>query len=163
MTRTLILTAALAWLGLPALAEAQDRSLDRTIVHFYRHYLGRRPSPEEVANWANQVRAGMTLQTAEAGFLGSDEYYRRSVADPWEFVAALYRDVLGRYPSASEVEGQLAGWRALRGDRMRFAQEFLKGAEAERRSPPRWTPPPLPPEEYRYDRTPEYRYRDYRR
>jgi hypothetical protein len=158
MTRTLILTAALAWVGLPLVAEAQD-SADRMVTQFYRRYLGRWPSPEEVANWANQLRAGTSLQTVEAGFLGSDEYYRRNGADPWEYVASLYRDVLGRYPSASEVQGQLNGWRALRGDRMRFAQEFLKGAELERRTQPRRSLPPLPLEEYRYrDRViPDYR------
>ncbi len=75
----------------------------RLITGSYQQYLGRGPDGAGLAQWLVLMNRGLTIQEMERGFLASDEYYGRAGGNARGWVAALYRDVLGRAPSASET------------------------------------------------------------
>lgn len=75
----------------------------RLIRAAYQDYLGRSPDAQGLANWLAAMRGGMRIQEMEAGFLASTEYYGRAGGTPQAWVVAMYGDVLGRTPGASEV------------------------------------------------------------
>ncbi|HMO10521.1 MAG TPA: DUF4214 domain-containing protein [Actinotalea sp.] len=93
----------------------------------YRRYLGRSPEPAGLASWLAAMRAGMHVQQMESGFLASPEYYTRAGGTPAGWVAALYRDVLGRGAGQQEV----ASWVAVLPARGReaVARGFLYSTE----------------------------------
>ncbi|MGI8756835.1 MAG: hypothetical protein ACR2MB_13450 [Acidimicrobiales bacterium] len=67
----------------------------------YLRLLGRTASPSSVAFWSGQVARGMSYETFERRLLSSTEFARRHPSDA---VAALYQVVLGRAPTAHEVD-----------------------------------------------------------
>jgi hypothetical protein len=70
----------------------------------YQLLLGRNPDGSGRAFWTSVLDAGAHNEAVEAGFAASDEYYAvRGGGSPSGFVRALYRDFLGRTPSASEA------------------------------------------------------------
>jgi hypothetical protein len=70
----------------------------------YQLLLGRNPDGSGRAFWTSVLDAGAHNEAVEAGFAASDEYYAvHGGGSPSGFVRALYRDFLGRTPSASEV------------------------------------------------------------
>ncbi|WP_372595184.1 DUF4214 domain-containing protein [Actinotalea sp.] len=69
----------------------------------YQEYLGRSPDPAGLSTWLGAMSRGMTVQQVEAGFVASDEYWAKAAGTPSTWVTQLYRDVLHRTPSSSEV------------------------------------------------------------
>jgi len=63
---------------------------------WYLRYLGRHADPAGLHDHVRAIRHGTPLDVVEAAILGSPEYYVRNGNTPEGFVAALYRDVLGR-------------------------------------------------------------------
>ena len=58
----------------------QDRELyreERFIVHLYRGFLGRQPSPEEVRTWSGRMGGGASPGDLVRAFMDSDEYFIR--------------------------------------------------------------------------------------
>ena len=96
-------------------SSAEYRS--KLITGSYATYLGRTPDPSGLKFWLAQMSAGMTIQTMEAGFLASTEYYSKAGGSNAAWVTELYRHVLGRDPGASEV----AHWTGV------LAQGFGRG------------------------------------
>lgn len=69
----------------------------RVIDGFYRSWLRRPASPDEVQAWLATRRVGATLEQIEAAVLGSDEYVSTVASGKADgFLAALYSDLLGR-------------------------------------------------------------------
>lgn len=90
-------------------ASAEYRS--RLIAGVYRDYLGRAPDAVGLASWLSQMNRGMTLEQMGAGFVASEEFYRKAGATPGGWVTRLYQTVLHRNPAPSEVSywvGRLA-------------------------------------------------------
>ena len=158
----LIVSAAVILVSLSGTANARDQ-LESLVTRWYTQYLHRRPSPEEVYSWTSQIREGVSLLDAEADILSSDEYCRLNGYDPWRYIPALYRDVLGRYPDRSEVESHMPGWRAWGARRQGFAKDFLQAAQAELNAGRRSRPPLLPEEYDDWRLTPRPRVPYYRR
>lgn len=75
----------------------------RLIQSAYGQYLDRAPDAAGLSFWLHRMNTGMKIQQMEAGFLASDESYLRAGATREGWVTSLYRAVLGRAPSASEV------------------------------------------------------------
>jgi hypothetical protein len=75
------------------------------ITGVYREFLGREPEASGLADWLAAMAAGMTIQSMEAGFLGSPEYYLQSGGTDVGWITRLYQHVLNRLPAASEVQG----------------------------------------------------------
>jgi hypothetical protein len=76
----------------------------------YLAALRRVPDAPGLNNWVNYVRAGTSLQVMADAFASSQEFINRYGAmSNGEYVAQLYRDVLGR---EADPDG-LASWTAL--------------------------------------------------
>ena len=76
----------------------------------YRLLLGRAPDAGGRAYWAGALDRGAHNEAVEAGFAATDEYYRvRGGGTPQGFVAALYRDFLGRAAGSAEIGYWAAG------------------------------------------------------
>lgn len=75
------------------------------IVSAYQTYLGRSPDGPGLQNWQNQMQAGLTDEQLEASFIGSGEYIANHGGTNQAWVTSMYVDLLGRTPSAGEVNG----------------------------------------------------------
>jgi hypothetical protein len=105
MRRILFMIAMAAAVSFVPTARAQDYGDPNDIVyHWYRAYLGRDPDPSGAGYWADQLRQGNDPNSVLSALLGSDEYYQRAGSRPDGFVGKLYVDLLGRAPSAGEVD-----------------------------------------------------------
>jgi Domain of unknown function (DUF4214) len=109
-------------------ARAQDPA--QLVQSWYEKYLGREADPGGLAVWTQQLETLGPAQ-AEAGVLASDEYYARHGSSPVGFVEGLYADVLGRTPSADEVDNWVSRLMVDGGNRAQLAQEFLAAAQPE--------------------------------
>lgn len=83
---------------------SSDEFRSRLLSATYKRYLGRGTDSAGLAYWLEQMRAGRTVEDVQAGFIASDEFYARSGATPKGWVVDLYRTVLDRTPSATEVQ-----------------------------------------------------------
>ena len=107
---------------------SQPQNPDVQLVDsWYRHYLGRPVDEVGLQAWLPQLANGHP----EAGILGSPEYYNRHGGTPQGFVTGLYVDVLGRQPSANEVQSWVIRLEQFGWDRTVLADEFLRSAVTE--------------------------------
>jgi hypothetical protein len=111
-------------------SSAEFRRLVAT-VDFYT-YLGRAPSAGESAIVVGWLNSGATLEQVASALLASEEYWGRQGATAGGYVAALYRQVMGREPDAAGLNQ----WVALLGggtSRFTAALAFTHSAEARNR------------------------------
>src|ERR1051326_2907826 len=73
------------------------------VQSWYARYLHRAVEPLGYQAWVTRLRNGDAPPSVEAGILGSGEYFELHGNDPARFITGLYLDVLGRYPSHTEV------------------------------------------------------------
>ncbi len=135
-------------------AAAQNPFQANQIESWYERYLQRSADPAGMQMWLNEFASGASAENVQAAILASDEYYQLHGSNPQGFVVGLYQDVLGRTPTADEVQLWLNSWRQARGQRQQVANTFMVAARAELANqagarfyaPPvtRTTPPPLP-------------------
>jgi hypothetical protein len=86
----------------------------RLVTEWFAAYLNRAPDTQTLANLVNWLQAGATEEQGLATLLGSTEYITNSAklfssgtADQ-RFVTALFQQVLGRSPTATELSNYLA-------------------------------------------------------
>jgi hypothetical protein len=113
-----------SWLGVlagpgGAQAVAQDiagstEALDHLVQGWYLSYLGRTAQNGEEDGFVTALRGGASRESVLAVILSSPEFYARAqtlipsgTADE-RYVQALYQHVLGRAPSAAEVQSMVA-------------------------------------------------------
>ncbi len=80
--------------------------LDRVVIGLYLRFLGRASSMSERAGWVSSLQGGATLESLQAGFIASAEFRAHNDSD---YTQGLYRAILGRTGSSSE----LAGWNGV--------------------------------------------------
>jgi hypothetical protein len=76
----------------------------------YQTYLNRTASAAEVNGWVDAFLAGFTNEDVVAGFVGSPEYYnslQKGKGNRADWLAMAYEQILGRNPSAAEVDAWL--------------------------------------------------------
>jgi hypothetical protein len=118
---------------------AQDQ--EEFVRNLYRHVLDREGTRGEVSMWARHLHAGTTNpDEMRAGFLGSDEFYKKYGRDARKFVFWGFVNVFGRRPSDAELQHWGGRYWSLGGNRIALAREMIQ--EAHRAPPP---PPPAPP------------------
>ncbi|MBI3823021.1 MAG: hypothetical protein HY289_10140 [Planctomycetes bacterium] len=88
-------------------ASAQTVDAGGLIDSWYHRYLGRHVDSAGLHDHLHAIRHGAPLDVVEASILASPEYYVRNGNTPEGFVAALYRDVLGRRAGAHEFSHQV--------------------------------------------------------
>lgn len=126
---TPVLDAAKVFLAAP-----EHRKL--LVTQYYRRFLRRDPDAAALQAWSThpQLVAGHP-HVALAGILGSPEYFAKKGGNNSSFVWGLYRDVLGRDPSPSEV----GGWLPLANvNREQAAAGFLSSDEQLNRMITEW-------------------------
>lgn len=105
-----------------------DEYQQNLIRGFYRALLGREPGPHEVQFWLEELRKHGSEARVLAGIAGSLEYSARHPGGDAEFLAALFRDLLGR-----EIEPEaLRYWLsrlAATGSRAQVALEIIQSEE----------------------------------
>ncbi|MCL6501490.1 MAG: DUF4214 domain-containing protein [Pirellulales bacterium] len=105
-----------------------DEYQQNLIRGFYRALLGREPGEHEVQFWLHELRKHGSEARVLAGIAGSLEYSARHPGGNAEFLAALFRDLLGR-----EIEPQaLRYWLsrlAATGSRAQVALEIIQSEE----------------------------------
>jgi hypothetical protein len=107
---------------------------------WYRRYLGRNADPIGIHDHVQALQRGTPPVLVEAAILSSPEYYRRNGGTPEGFVLGLFRDVLGRPPTPSEMNLWMN--RTLSDSRSNVAVRFLREREAVGPPP---APGPFPP------------------
>ena len=70
---------------------------------YYQSYLGRSPKPVEVSGFLSLLGSGGTDQQAQAGVLGSAEYFSDQGSDDANFVRSLFTNLLNRSATSGEV------------------------------------------------------------
>ncbi len=103
--------------GLAAAIQGIDQSLEARIFlvrGWYRQFLGREASDDEARNWASAIVGGsLSEELAEASIIGSTEFQLRAQSmfstgsSDERFLRALYRTLLNRTASDSEINGWL--------------------------------------------------------
>lgn len=105
-----------------------DEYQQNLIRGFYRALLGREPGSHEVQFWLDELRRHGSEARVLAGIAGSLEYSARHPGGDAEFLAALFRDLLGR-----EIEPEaLRFWLsrlAATGSRAQVALEIIQSEE----------------------------------
>ncbi len=75
------------------------------VNEYYTAYLGRPAALSEREAWANAMLGGtLTPEQVQASTLASQEFFNDVGDDNAMFVSRLFQDVLGRYPSSSELQ-----------------------------------------------------------
>lgn len=120
--------------GLALITSPEGRSAE--VAGYYRNYLGRNPAPQEVAAWVNALAAGQDTDAVQAGFLSSDEFYRRQGSTPIGFIVGLYQYALGRTASPQEINAWVP--QLARSNRGAVAAQFIKSPENRRRLVDAW-------------------------
>jgi hypothetical protein len=134
-----VLTAAGGSQAKVAAAIAHSLEAESLVVNgLYVHFLGRQASASEQTGWANLLVSGVTEEQVIAGLVSSAEFatHLHTLVPPTGtgdqvFVEALYRTLLGRTPSSSELAGVVA---ALTGGERRDALALAFATSAEYRS-----------------------------
>jgi hypothetical protein len=85
---------------------ASDESLQRQVVEFYyKHYLGRTPSADEVISWIQGLKTGATYNNMASDFTASAEYFEHKCGgDLTKYIDQMYMDVLGRPADAEGLQ-----------------------------------------------------------
>ena len=108
------------------------------ITQDFQKYLGRDPSTDpldprgnEVAFWLGQLSQGVIDERVIAKLVSSDEYFfgSKGGGNSNQWVTAVYRDILGRNPTSSEVQAALQNDFSQRSVREQFAMSLLTGDE----------------------------------
>jgi hypothetical protein len=73
------------------------------VAGYYQDFLGRPGTAAEIDSWATTMVDGATEEEVIISILTSDEYRSRFATDN-QYVAQLYRDLLGRPAGAAEIE-----------------------------------------------------------
>jgi hypothetical protein len=142
MRWTMTGATAVLWLALGGVvSEAQvqpprGRNPDQQVDQWYRQYLRRPVDADGLRDWAVKLRNGRPWEEVLGGILGSNEsFVARGGTNP-RYVRALYRELLGRAPSNSEVRAALfrlngldAGSKGAESARGAVAQALLETPE----------------------------------
>jgi hypothetical protein len=76
---------------------------NRVVNQKYQLFLGRNADSSGLQGWVNALNQGSDVFVVEKGIVGSAEYYARAGGTATGYVTALFRDLLGRSPSAAEL------------------------------------------------------------
>ncbi len=97
----------------------------RCLENFYRAYLQRVPSPGEIGYWLGMLLRGATLESVQAEFIASDEFFSRQGGTNRQWLDGLYGPVKNQVPS-QESEVYLQSLEQRTATRSEIATAFLK-------------------------------------
>jgi len=141
-----LIALALLTLGFTAFeVSAQSQREVDLVRNWYLRFLGREPDASGLQSWSTQL-VQRPANEVLADLLSSPEYFQRHGNSPQGFVTGLYFELLGRQPSADEVNIWLYRLATVQGDRAQTARDFLAAAGTELANRPGvFTPIPTQP------------------
>jgi hypothetical protein len=74
------------------------------VESWYRKYLGRPADQYSLDTYTALLNSGTAPEEIQANLLASPEYYQKHGSRPWLFVQSMFQDVLGRRPTAQEMD-----------------------------------------------------------
>jgi uncharacterized lipoprotein YbaY len=96
------------------------------IAQWYRQYLRRDATTQELSAWQNYLQAGKSPQDILAYILGSSEYFDRMGNQRDPFLVELFRNLNGRQPSAAELQQFASQYQGYSGARTDFVRDVLR-------------------------------------
>ncbi|BBO31834.1 YbaY family lipoprotein [Lacipirellula parvula] len=96
------------------------------INQWYKQYLRRDALPTELNAWQNYLQAGKSPQDIQAYILGSPEYFDRMGNQRDPYLAALYQTLLGRQPTAAEMQQFVSQYQQYGGARTDFVRDVMR-------------------------------------
>ena len=108
--------------------EASAEYLADQVFALYSRYLNRAPDALGEQSWLNAIQQGATLEQVAEGIVSSPEYIQDHGGDNQGYVLGLYNQVLGRTPSADELNGWVNALNAGQ-SRTAVAVSFLTSTE----------------------------------
>jgi hypothetical protein len=107
-----------------------DESLGREVQLLYKTLLGRDADDAGLASWVEQLHGGASIEQVKAGIIGSEEFLAHAGGTTQGFLAALYRDELGRTvdPAGASIWSAALAGGAARSD---IASQVMGSLEGE--------------------------------
>jgi uncharacterized lipoprotein YbaY len=96
------------------------------VNQWYRQYLLRDATTQELAAWQAHLQAGRPVQDIQAYILSSSEYYDRVGNQSSRYLTELYRNLYGRQPTPAELVQFQNQYQQYGGARSLFVQEVLR-------------------------------------
>jgi uncharacterized lipoprotein YbaY len=96
------------------------------IAQWYRQYLGRSASTQELAAWQAHLQAGRSPQEILAFILGSSEFYDRSGNQRDRYLSDVYRVLNGRAPTSYDLQQYVDRFSQYGGARTQFVRDLLR-------------------------------------
>jgi len=96
------------------------------INQWYRQYLLRDATMQELSAWQAHLQAGRTLQDVQAYILSSSEYYDRLGNQSSRYLTELYRNLFGRQPTPAELTAFQSQYQQYGGARSLFVQQAMQ-------------------------------------
>ena len=119
-------TDTIETLSTALLARTEATNFVDPVLRMYQSAYGRVPDPSGLDYWSGQLRGGAQIEVIAGSFLGEAEAQARGVSPDntnSEFIAALYRNVLGRDGDA----GGVAYWSEQLDNNIRTRANVLTG------------------------------------
>lgn len=96
------------------------------IGQWYRQYLGRAATSQELTVWQSHLQAGRSPQDILAYILGSPEYFDRMGNQRDPYLAAVYSNLMGRQPTAADLQQFATQYQQYGGARTEFVRDVLR-------------------------------------
>jgi len=96
------------------------------IGQWYRQYLRREATSQELAAWQTHLQAGRSPQDILAYILGSSEYFDRVGNHRDPYLLEVYRNLIGRQPTAAELQQFSTQYQEYGGARTDFVRDVLR-------------------------------------
>jgi uncharacterized lipoprotein YbaY len=96
------------------------------ISGWYRQYLGRDASSQELAAWQAHLQAGRAPQDILTYILSSPEYFDRMGNQRDRYLADVYRNVYGRQPTSADLQQMATQYQQYDGQRSQFVRDVLR-------------------------------------
>jgi uncharacterized lipoprotein YbaY len=120
----LVLDRVTAYNGTGNPYASRDQQIER-VVAWFREYLRRDPSAQELLVYRSQFDRGLTMQEVQADVLGHPSVWNQSDRDKVQYVVHLHEMLIGRQPTNDELAYWVQRYDAQQGIRRDLAREFL--------------------------------------
>ncbi|MEZ6064617.1 MAG: YbaY family lipoprotein [Planctomycetaceae bacterium] len=94
------------------------------IRQWYRSYLRRDPTAQELATWQNHLQSGRSLADVQTYLLGSSEYDDRHQNDPQQYLRNVYTELNGADPTQQQMQAWQQQLEQSGGARSRVIQKL---------------------------------------
>ena len=93
---------------------------------WYRNYLKREPTPQELAAWQAHLEQGRTPQEILSYILGSSEYFDRLGNQRDPYLSELHRTIVGKEPTPADLAELQRLLQNYQGSRARVVRDLLR-------------------------------------